>query len=71
MAHKNIETKKTGLRSKCINPECDFPAVTGFPTCRWESCERYADERLGYECSQCGNDCAGLCDASQDSRFDW
>ncbi len=26
----------------CIHPDCDLPAVPGFPSCRWESCEEYA-----------------------------
>ena len=33
----------------CIHPECDLPARTGFPTCRWESCEAFAATRLNGE----------------------
>ena len=29
----------------CAHPDCELPAVDGFPTCRWESCERYAEDR--------------------------
>ena len=68
MAHKNIGTKKTGPRGKQMS------------RASWARLDRAVEKsarRMGkrecavYECSRCGYDCAGLCDAPQDSRFDW
>ena len=42
----------TSLTHECINPACDLPAVIGFSTCRWESCEAVAAEVD--ECAHCG-----------------
>jgi hypothetical protein len=29
----------------CENPNCDLAPYPGQTTCRWESCERYAEDR--------------------------
>ena len=68
MAYKNIGTKKTGLRGKQMSRASWARIDRSIEKATRREGKRECAE---YECPRCMDDCASLCHAPQDSRFDW